>query len=258
MSTLATTARAVAAPGPTGVLAAPDWVRGATPPGDARFLRDVVTAHAPVRLLELGVAAGVSSAYLLEALDSLPDVPGGRELRSCDVQATCYFDPARATGEAVATMYPRHRTRWVLDTDTDARRLSQTLAAGSLDMAFIDANHYHPWPLLDVLHLSTIAAPGAWFVLHDTNLPAIAPHVAAWGAAWVFESWPFAKRAGGPDGNIGAIRLPRDLAQLTPWASALLDRPWEHAPTRWHVALPATFAALAPVLAPRLEPPGAS
>lgn len=94
-----------------GVQAAPGWVRGATPPGDAAFLRRMVAAHAPARVLELGVAAGVSSAYLLEALDALPDVAGGRELRSCDVQATCYFDAARATGEAVATMYPRPRAR---------------------------------------------------------------------------------------------------------------------------------------------------
>ncbi len=241
-----------------GVQAAPDWVRGATPPGDAAFLRRIVTVHAPARVLELGVAAGVSSAYLLEALDALPDVPGGRELRSCDVQATCYFDAGRATGEAVATMYPRPRARWVLDTNTDARRLSQTLAPGSVDLVFIDANHFHPWPLLDLLHLSAIAAPGAWFVLHDINLPAIAPRFAAWGATWLFETWPFQKCADSPDANIGAVRLPADPAWLTPWASTLLERPWEHTPTRWHVALPAMFAALEPTLAARLEPFGAS
>lgn len=233
---------------------APDWVRGATPVGDAAFLREMVAAHAPVHMLELGVAAGVSSAYLLHALDALPDLPGGRLLGSCDVQPTCYFDAARATGEAVQSMYPQARTAWLLETNTDARRLSQSLAAGSVDLIFIDANHYHPWPLLDLLHLSVLARRGSWVILHDINLPVIAPQFAAWGAKWLFEAWPFDKVAGGLQQNIGAVRLPDDLSRLVPVARALLDRPWEHAPTPWHVALPQPFAALQPALDRHLEP----
>lgn len=243
-----------AAASPRDVLPAPAWVRGATPEGDAAFLRAMVTRHAPVHLLELGVAAGVSSAHLLAALDALPEVPGGRELRSCDVQATCYFDADRAIGAAVETMYPHPRARWVLDTNTDARRLSQSRPAASVDMAFVDANHFHPWPLLDVLHLTAIMAPGAWVLLHDINLPAIAPRFAAYGAQWLYEAWPLEKHAGGPQRNVGAIRLPDAPARLVPWAAGLLERPWEHAPTRWHVALPAAFAALEPILAARLAP----
>lgn len=233
-------------------LPAPEWVRGATPIGDAAFLREMVTAHAPVQVLELGVAAGVSAAYLLHALDGLPDVPGGRLLRSCDVQPMCYFDAARATGAAVQTMYPRPRTRWLLDTNTDARRLSQSLPPGSIDLTFIDANHYHPWPLLDLLHLSVLAARGSWTILHDINLPIIAPRFAAWGAKRLFDQWPFEKITGGSQQNIGAVRLPDDVTRLTPLAHALLEQTWEHAPTLWHVALPAPFSALQATLHQRL------
>ena len=132
----------------------------------------------------------------------------------------------------------------MLATNTDARRLSQTLPAGSVDLAFIDANHYHPWPLLDVLHLSTVMARNSWLILHDINLPVIAPQFAAWGARYLFDAWPFEKTTGGDHRNIGAVQLPGDCSTLLPMAEALLTRTWEHAPTRWHVALPEPFAAL--------------
>lgn len=54
---------------------APDWVQGATPVGDAEFLLEMVTAHLPTTMVELGVAAGVSSAFILYALDTLPSSP---------------------------------------------------------------------------------------------------------------------------------------------------------------------------------------
>jgi predicted O-methyltransferase YrrM len=234
--------------------AAPAWARGVTPVGDAEFLLEMVAAYTPANVIELGVAAGVSSAYLLYSLDSLADADGGRQLLSCDIQPECYFDPSRATGEARQAIYPSPRARWVLDTNTDARRLSQTLAPASVDLLFIDANHYHPWPLLDLLHLAVAAKPQSWVVLHDINLPRIAPQVTASGAAWLFESWPFDKlSAGGAQRNIGALKLPADLNRLVPFAEALLERTWEHAPTLWHVALPEPFAAIQAGIRARLE-----
>jgi predicted O-methyltransferase YrrM len=234
--------------------AAPDWAKGVTPIHDAEFLLEMVAAYTPAHVIELGVAAGVSSAYLLYALDSLADVDGGRQLTSCDITASCYFDTSHAIGEARQTIYPSPRARWVLDTNMDARRLSQTLAPRSVDLTFIDANHYHPWPLLDLLHVTEIARPESWVVLHDINLPTIAPQVTASGAAWLFDSWPFDKLSGGgPQRNIGAVKLPADLKRLVPYALALLDRIWEHAPTLWHVALPEPFAPIQDRIRARLE-----
>jgi predicted O-methyltransferase YrrM len=233
---------------------APDWARGITPICDAEFLLEMVAAYTPANVIELGVAAGVSSAYLLYALDSLADADGGRQLLSCDILPTCYFDASHSTGEARQAIYPTPRARWVLDTNTDARRLSQTLAPASVDLLFIDANHYHPWPLLDLLHLAVAAKPQSWVVLHDINLPTIAPQVTASGAAWLFDSWPFDKLSGGgPQRNIGALKLPVDLKRLVPFAQALLERTWEHQPTLWHVALPEPFAPIQAAINGRLE-----
>ena len=123
-----------------------------------------------------------------------------------------------------------------------------------MDLTFIDANHYHPWPLLDLVHLCVVAKPESWMILHDIDLPNVAPRFAAWGAKWLFDAWPFESVVGGQQHNIGAVRLPADLNALVPLASELLDRTWEHDPTLWHVALPAPFAALQDTLARRLGP----
>lgn len=222
---------------------APGWVEGATPCRDAEFLLQMVTAHQPATIVELGVAAGVSSAVLLYALDTLPETVSGRLLYSCDVRPWCYFDASYPTGAAAATMYPSPHARWILDTDVDARRLSNTLAPASVDLTFIDANHHHPWPLLDLLHMTVVAKPGSWVMLHDINLPVLKPVFNVWGAKWLFDAWPFEKLAGGePRYNIGAVKLPDDLTRLGTFAATLLERPWGYAPTLQHVSLPPWFA----------------
>jgi hypothetical protein len=152
-------------------------------------------------------------------------------------------------------MYPDHRAGWTLDTNTDARRLSQSVRPGTFDFVFIDANHSHPWPLLDLLHLVVAAKPGTWFALHDIELPVLHPQFQVHGPKWLFEAWPFNKIHGiGPSVNIGAVQLPADLSALVPMALALLRRPWEHSPTAWHVALPDVFGDVTAALRPKLAP----
>lgn len=221
------------------IFPAPAWVRGAISVDEAEFIDGLVGDVQPQSAVEIGVAAGVSSAALLLALDRLPAAAGERSLYSCDVTGRCYFDEQRHTGEATPEMYPTARARWVLDTDSDARRLAGRLPEHSVDLTFIDANHYHPWPLLDVLHMTRLAKPGSWVVLHDVALPRVHPAVQVYGAQWLFDAWPCERQSGtGKAANIGAIRLPSDATALTAFAIALLQRTWEHSPTAWHVALP--------------------
>ena len=195
--------------------------------------------------MEIGVAAGVSSAALLLALDRLPAAAGDRVLYSCDVTWRCYFDEERHTGEAAREMYPTPRAHWVLDTDSDARRLAGQLAMHSVDLTFIDGNHRHPWPLLDVLHMARLAKPRSWVVLHDVALAQTHPAVQVYGAQWLFDAWPFERLLGtGRAGNIGAVRLPGHPHDLMPMALSLLDRPWEDVPTPWHIGLGPSLAVV--------------
>lgn len=222
----------------------PAWVQGGLSTEDAEFLLELVLTMAPYRIVELGVAAGTSSAALLFALDRATEEADSGELWSLDVCETCYFDATRPTGAAVAEMYPAHRAYWYPSTDPlGAHRFSAGWPA-TFDLAFIDANHGHPCPLFDLLHLAPALQPRAWVALHDIDLPNLGPHYAGAGsgAMWLFEWWPFEKfRLLGAVSNIGAVRLPADLGALVPMALELLTRPCE-------AAVPAE--GLPPVFAP--------
>lgn len=220
----------------------PDWVKGFISGEDATFLTELVDAVKPTLVLELGVAAGASSAAILYALDRLPN-PEGRTLRSADISPRCYFDPSHPVGDAVQTMYPAHRATWELWTTHNARRLAE-LSTGA-DLAFIDGNHGHPWPVLDLLQLAPSLKPGSWVVLHDTQLPVLYPKWPNWGPNFLFSGWPFNKvHDHGTAPNIAAVQLPLDLTALVPMALALLDRRWEFAPAQDDLQLAPEFEAV--------------
>ena len=233
----------------------PSWATGYVSRGDAEFLFEMIAAERPRTVVELGVASGASSAAILCALDQLPEITGGRVLYSCDVRPTCYFDESYATGQACSEMYPEARARWRTEFDVDARRLARALPRSSVDLTFIDANHAHPWPLLDLLHVTAVAKPRSWVVLHDVDLPIHYPEYQVYGPRWLFQAWPFNKVKGvGRWTSIAAVQLPDAPADLIPMAEQLLERPWEHAPTMCHVDLPSGLASIQASLARRLTP----
>lgn len=230
----------------------PSWATGYVSGEDAAFLLHMVSALQPSTVVELGVASGASSAALLFALDQLPDGPA-RRLYSCDVRTTCYFNEAYETGQACREMYPAPRTAWHRAFPADARTLAAQLPPGGADLTFIDANHAHPWPLLDLLHVTAFARPGSWVILHDVDLPVQHPEHQVFGPRWLFQAWPFNKVKGvGRWTSIAAVQLPPDLSRLTPVALTLLERRWEQAPSPDHAALGPPFEAVREALETRL------
>ncbi len=268
----------------------PAWVRGGLSTEDAEFLVEQIGLRAPWRVVELGVAAGTSAAAILFALDQLPQddpqaraiaesvhyhhpregsieaiyqrVRRARGLFSADLSAVCYFDRARPIGGAVAEMYPTHRAGWILKPNTTAQVIGRACPPELFDLAVIDADHRHPWPLLDLLHLWPALGPEAWIVLHDIDLARLYPEFPSHGAEWLFEAWPFPKIRASDSTNIGAVQLPPEPQALDAVVAALVERPWEAHPTVWDVdlrlpAFEAVLARLAPHLAnPDIRRPG--
>jgi glycosyltransferase involved in cell wall biosynthesis/predicted O-methyltransferase YrrM len=233
----------------------PKWALGHVSGSDATFLHEMIGALKPQTMVELGVASGVSSAVILHALDRLPQAER-RALYSCDTRPTCYFDPAYATGQACRDMYPTPRASWYTEFEGDARVLSEMLPAGGADLTFIDANHSHPYPLLDLLQVTTFAKPGSWVILHDVDLPIQHPQFQTYGPRWLYHKWPFNKiKAFDRWASIAAVQLPEDPAQLVPMALALLDKPWEQEVPLAAAALPPVFAAVQAALEARVQRP---
>jgi glycosyltransferase involved in cell wall biosynthesis/predicted O-methyltransferase YrrM len=239
----------------TAMYQPPAWVTGYVSGSDALFLFEMVAGVKPVTVAEIGVASGVSSAVLLFALDQLPDAEG-RVLHSVDVRANCYFDNAYKTGQACGEMYPSPRAQWRENYDNNAQDLRKALPAHSVDLTFIDANHMHPYPLLDLLQTTEFAKPGSWVVLHDVDLPVQHPEFQTYGPRWLYQAWPFNKiKAFDEFASIAAVQLPEDPAQLVELALSLLDKTWECHVDIEEVELPAAFAAVQAALQARLRRP---
>jgi predicted O-methyltransferase YrrM len=199
----------------------PDWARGGSVSrNDAQFLFDRVIAARCPRVVEIGTAAGVSTAVLCHSLDvAHRDLALGDEFRviSYDQSTTCYVDRSKPVGCAIEDMLPAELVQHVeFRNPATAIDLHKHHAPDSIGLLFIDASHQHPWPTLDVLATLDLVRPGAEVILHDINLPLIAPEFPDWGVKHVFDKLDLPKltdRASDPP-NIGSIIIPRDRAAV--------------------------------------------
>lgn len=206
------------------------WACGAIREDDARFLHSLIVESQPRSAVEIGVASGCSSVVILEALEATGTGPVDDVwLHAFDVTTECYFAPSIPTGAAVAELVPHLVPRYAF-TQGDALTARRRLSGQRVELAFVDGNHYHPWPAVDVMALLPVLAPQAWIVLHDINLPNISVRsLRGYGPEYLYARWPFEKRRGGFGDNVGAIRLPHDLRDLDSLWPEVLGLPWETA-----------------------------
>ena len=222
----------------------PTWaVPGSVPLADAMFLAEMVHATQPRTILEVGVAAGCSTAVLAWA--STQADPNARVI-ALDALDHWYIDPSRAMGGAAGPMLEGHEV--ALDaiaihggcTALDAARFAEP---ATVDLAFIDADHRHPWPTLDALALLPVMRPGGWMLLHDTRMAELAARhtrktgdAAPWshrGPANLHRHWPGRTiHAATETANVGAIRVEGDIACLRAALIRAIDAsPWEIDPS---------------------------
>ncbi len=226
----------------------PQWVSGGTLGViDALFLYDMVQCVRPDRVIELGAAAGCSTAMLLAALAdsgvSSTDQAGCPTLHSFDVMKHCYFDASREIGAAVQEMAPGLAGGLTMHVGASAVEAAEVFREKPVSLAFIDADHRHPCPVADLLLLLPVLRRGAWVILHDILLPVIAREYeertgekvdwADRGAMMLYEFWPWRKIKGTKGGrNIGAIQLPHDRDVTRDDLLPLIDEPWETHPAK--------------------------
>ena len=208
--------------------------------GSANLLFIAAVAHATGarRALEIGTASGTSSALLagLIALNRrvAGDTSAASLVETIDRKQFCLFDGSKPIGFMVRELTPDLAARVNIHTEGDSFLTPRLFPAASLDLAFIDGNHQHPWPLLDVLNVLPAMRPGGWIIMHDIDLPAVAERLgipARFGAQWLFDEWPLRKLAAG---NIGAIATPDTIGEVRAILESLATRPYEVAETGWN------------------------
>lgn len=203
----------------------PSGTEGAISRADEDFLNAMIDRVRPDRVYEIGVASGTSSAFILNSMSAYAD-PAQVWLHSYDLAEMCYYSPADPVGVATKRMVPELLAHWDLQVkktvlDVPREREPRTLY-------FIDANHLHPAPTLDLVALLGRLQPGDYVIYHDINLPRLMDgKFPDTGAQWLFEDWPGPRFASDePIPNIGAIMIPEDKALIRTFLTQSLSRPW--------------------------------
>jgi predicted O-methyltransferase YrrM len=198
---------------------------------DGAFLLTMIERQRPRHVLEIGIASGTSSLMMLAFLDRLGE---DTRLTSVDAVDRYYGNPARKVGYLVPEWYGSVPDRWTVLTGCGAAGLDDHPAlrdqalARRFDLAFIDANHAHPWPTLDVLCILPFLQPGSWVVLHDINLPLLGDYP-QFGPAHLLRGWAGQAMIDEDPGvpNTGALKLwvsdATSVADLLP----ILSLPWQ-------------------------------
>lgn len=216
-----------------GMLAAPEVF----------FAAAVTSIVCPRFAIEIGTASG-SSAAVIAKMIALREAQAGRTrsgslVHTIDNKAQYVFDLTQPVGFAIDIMTPELRDRIAVHPLQESSHCRQIVGDGELTLAFIDGNHQHPWPLVDLLHIRQAMKSG-WILLHDIDLPALigralaagqqVDHPPRSGAKHIFDYWPDKKIAAG---NIGAIRISPDRSSLGSFLARLRELPSEVSPGSW-------------------------
>ena len=137
---------------------------GTTTPDELVFIQDLIKQHRPKRFLEIGTASGFSTGVIARMLEA----HGGRAITSIDLDTQFFGDTDKESGFLARAIYQGDKVEIKLHTKVTAFDLEAL--GGPWDMAFVDANHQHPWPVLDTLALAPHLNNSRIVIHHDLQL----------------------------------------------------------------------------------------
>jgi predicted O-methyltransferase YrrM len=200
---------------------------------DYLFLTAFISILAPARVIEIGTLTGFSAAIIAGALRRQHRENTAVWVDTIDIRPDCAIDETRPTGFEINESFPELASMIRLHVPHDSSVVSNLVKRDELEVAFIDGDHRHPMPLLDLLRLAPYMRSGGWIILHDLGLGTTGQkstqtgqgiRVTPSGPEWLFVHWPFRKISGG---KIGAVQLPDEKAALIPFALRLMSIPFE-------------------------------
>lgn len=201
--------------------------------GDCLFLTAFVSILAPSRAIEIGTLGGFSAAVIAAAIHWQHPNAKGILVETVDRNTHSLVEPDKPVGFLLGEMFPAFADAIRLHVPADSGTVGGFAGRDEIEFAFVDADHQHPRPLLDLVRLGPCLRAGAWVVFHDVRLGTHTAEKgdleslafgAPFGAEWFFQDWPFRKISGG---NIGAVQIPANKSAMVPPALHLMDLPFE-------------------------------
>lgn len=215
----------------------PSWCGSRVDDNEALALCGMVFDKRPKVVVEVGVNTGCSTAIIAWAMREVHGADVGNtqfhafDLREC---ATAAQGRQVRIGEAVREMDSALENNISFHPSETALDAHNHCKPDSIDFAFIDAGHNHPWPTLDLIALLPMIRPGAWIGLHDLIFSELLQYNRSGqmrGPATLFEAWKGEKIDGASlvpkTANIGFIRIPEDKNAAFDWCIAALQEAWD-------------------------------
>ena len=137
---------------------------GGVSAADLITIRDLVAERRPGTVVEVGVASGLSAGFVGQFLGAI----GGGRLVGVDLATRFYADQSRPVGFLAPPLMPA-TVSWTLVSPGTAFDLSAVVEAETVDLAFIDGDHEHPWPTLDLIAVLPLMKPGGVVVFDDVH-----------------------------------------------------------------------------------------
>ena len=201
---------------------------------DTLFLAAMTSILAPGRVIEVGTGTGFSSAVIAAMLQLKAGAPSTPCVDTIDAKTYYRGNEGFPTGGDLPTLIPEFSSSVRVHSPRQSDFVDQIARPNELQFCFIDGNHRHPWPLLDLLRLARVTRSGGWIALHDVALGTVVaaaeragkrlPFRGQFGAEWLFENWPFGKVK---SGNSGAVQLPPKKREIQPVVRTLMKLPFE-------------------------------
>ena len=190
------------------------------------FLSGAIRKFKPKKILELGVAAGASSAIILNAIKDLEDAA----LYSIDYSAEYYRKKEKNSGYIVKEKYPELANKWKLYTGGPACNFLDEIG-NDIDFCLLDTTHCLPGEILDFLMILPFLKENAVIVIHDIAIHTFASYRNNYSCGILISLLRGEKilprnseHDYGP--NIGAVVLSNDIEDIIWGIFYALTLPW--------------------------------
>lgn len=201
---------------------------GTISPAEARALAQLISKHRPKSFLEIGTASGITTGLIAAAMKE----NDGVDVQSLDISRTFFRDASKPVGYLCGELFVGKTPVVNIRSRTTALQATQLFEPGTFDMAFVDADHRHPWPTLDLIAIAPCLAEGAVVAFHDLALYSLEVKGTGIGPKHLFDQIPemFRSIIEPELGNMFTLTLPDDVSILAPALAASLLIPWTHNP----------------------------
>lgn len=195
---------------------------GSVTPDEMDYFQDLIARHRPRSFLEVGTASGLSGGLIALLLNEY----GGERLVTIDHDNSFFGDRSKENGFLLPKIYPGGGVQVDFRPFTTATAMA---ASGEqFDMAFVDANHQHPWPLMDTLCLYPAMRGPKVMLHHDLDLYRKQDEVIGIGPKYLYDQFPHTHRdrSTANHGNLFSVSLDFPVEEMERIARDAFALPW--------------------------------